>query len=70
MLSSFAGKRVEGQCVFFGEVGLGGEVRAVPQATERIKEAKRIGLKGAYLPSKAKGMKDLGDFELIPLIMF
>lgn len=68
MLSSFAGKRVEGQCVFFGEVGLGGEVRAVPQATERIKEAKRIGLKRAYLPSKsAKGMKDLGDFELIPI---
>ncbi len=68
MLSSFAGRRVEGQCVFFGEVGLGGEVRAVPQATERIKEAKRIGLKRAYLSSKsAKGMKDLGDFELIPI---
>jgi DNA repair protein RadA/Sms len=68
MLSSFSGRPIDSQSVFFGEVGLGGEVRAVPQTAERIKEAKRIGLKRAYLPEKsAKGLKGLSDFELLPV---
>ena len=68
MLSSFSGNQVDPQSVFFGEVGLGGEVRAVAQSAERIKEAKRIGLKRAYLPAKsAKALQDSVDFELIPI---
>jgi len=36
--------------VVFGEVGLGGEVRTVPQAQRRLQEAQRLGLTRAVLP--------------------
>jgi len=52
LISSYEGKAVEKGTVFFGEVGLGGEVRSVPRAAERLKEAARIGLKHAYVPAK------------------
>lgn len=68
MLSSFSGNPIDASSVFFGEVGLGGEVRAVAQTEERLKEAKRIGLRRAYLPAKsAKGLKTSSDFEVIPI---
>lgn len=65
LISSYTGKRVEPGTFFFGEVGLGGEVRSVPRATERIKEGAHIGLKRAFVPSKVK--KEVGDLgvELI-----
>lgn len=34
-------------CVFFGEIGLSGEVRPVPQAEIRLNEAKKLGFKRA-----------------------
>lgn len=39
----------EGICVF-GEIGLSGEVRAVPQAAARVVEAERMGFKACILP--------------------
>ena len=35
---------------FFGEVGLGGEVRGVPQAEKRLQELARLGFTRAVLP--------------------
>ncbi len=52
LISSYEGKPVAKGSVFFGEVGLGGEVRSVPKAAERLKEATRIGLKQAFVPAK------------------
>jgi len=66
LISSYENKPVEKQTVFFGEVGLGGEVRSVPRATERLKEAARIGLKHAYVP--AKTANELADQQ--PLRLF
>jgi DNA repair protein RadA/Sms len=52
LISSETGKAINPKTVFFGEVGLGGEVRSVPKAPIRLKEAQRIGLKQAYVPMK------------------
>jgi len=40
----------DSKTVCFGEVGLGGEIRAVSQVTERIKEAARLGFSRCIVP--------------------
>src|SRR3989339_478407 len=40
----------DAKTVCFGEVGLGGEIRAVSQVTERIKEAARLGFTKCIVP--------------------
>ncbi len=66
LISSYEGKPADPSAVFFGEVGLGGEIRSVPRATERLKEAIRIGLKRAFVPSKVK--KELGGLKGIEMV--
>ena len=44
--------------VFIGEVGLGGELRAVSQLEKRIAEAAKLGFKSAVVPKQSlKGIK-------------
>lgn len=50
LASSFANAPVPGDSVFFGEVGLTGEVRGVAHADLRLSEALRLGFKKIYLP--------------------
>ena len=42
-------------CVFFGEVGLSGEVRQVSHAEARLKEAAKLGFTRAALPRRVAG---------------
>lgn len=44
--------------VAFGELGLTGEVRPVPQSEARVREAKRLGFSRCIGPSGGKGKKD------------
>lgn len=68
LISSFQNKPIAGDVLFFGEVGLGGEVRSVPQPLLRLQEASRIGLKKAYLPTRiSKEVAAQVSIELIPL---
>ena len=50
MISSAKNVPVEPAWAFFGEVGLGGEVRGVPQAEKRLHELARLGFTRAILP--------------------
>jgi DNA repair protein RadA/Sms len=50
VLSSAKNVPVEPTWAFFGEVGLGGEVRGVPQAEKRLQELARLGFTRAILP--------------------
>ena len=50
VISSYLNKSVSSSALFFGEVGLTGEVRAVSQAESRIKEADKLGFKACFLP--------------------
>ena len=52
MASSFANRLLRPKTIVFGEVGLSGEVRAVSQADNRLKEAARLGFTAAVLPKK------------------
>jgi len=52
LISSYSNKAIDSSWGFFGEVGLGGEIRAVAKSLERLKEMKRIGLKHAFVPQR------------------
>ena len=52
--------------VAFGEVGLSGELRNVPQPQRRIREASRLGLSRCALPETARqDVEPVGDMELV-----
>lgn len=64
--SSFLNKPVEAKALFLGEVGLTGEIRAIPHVEIRAKEAERLGFKNCYLPkSNLKKLKSKGSMEFI-----
>jgi DNA repair protein RadA/Sms len=56
--SAAKGLQLKSQAVVFGEVGLSGEVRHVPQIDKRIAEAKKLGFDTAIGPIQRSGKKD------------
>ena len=44
---------IDDKCIAFGEVGLSGEIRAVQRASERVREAARLGFNQCILPKTA-----------------
>lgn len=52
LISSARGYALPDSAVFFGEIGLLGEVRRVPGATSRVREAAALGFERIYLPSR------------------
>ncbi|MDA8246138.1 DNA repair protein RadA [Acidithiobacillus sp.] len=65
LLSSFRNKPLEGRRVVFGELGLVGEVRAVAGTEARVREAIKLGFKGAILPRGDK-ISSTATFKLRP----
>src|SRR6185312_754437 len=73
LISSFHGRALPKDTVFFGEISLSGDVRPAPQAELRLKEAAKLGFTKAYVPpgTRAEGLastevKDIA--ELLALI--
>jgi DNA repair protein RadA/Sms len=64
LASSFRDRPVPADCVAIGEVGLGGELRPVPQLPWRIAEAKRLGFRTAIVPKR--GADDLEGADAKP----
>jgi DNA repair protein RadA/Sms len=60
LLSSFSGIAVPVGSVFFGEVGLSGEIRQVSHTDGRLKEAAKLGFKRAFTP-KRRGKTSAGQ---------
>ena len=50
LLSSLVDAALPQDAVFFGEIGLSGLLRPVPQAATRLKEAAKLGFARAFLP--------------------
>lgn len=50
MISSLQGREINAHTIFFGEIGLTGEVRAATFAVERLREAEKLGFQSAVLP--------------------
>ncbi|BFD24817.1 MAG: DNA repair protein RadA [Candidatus Parcubacteria bacterium] len=73
MISSFYNKNFNRQTLVIGEVGLGGEVRAVSRLEQRLKEAEKLGFKQALIPDvpiKAAKLKLVRVKHLNDLVEF
>jgi DNA repair protein RadA/Sms len=55
LVSSLANAPLPSDAVYFGEVSLSGAVRPVAQTASRLKEAAKLGFKGAVVPEAARG---------------
>jgi DNA repair protein RadA/Sms len=68
LLSSARGRALPDSAVFFGEIGLLGEVRRVPSADSRLREAAALGFGRVYLPSEnAREIAVLASVSLRPV---
>ena len=68
LASSICDRPVAERTVVFGEIGLTGEVRGVPQAAARVAEAKRLGFARAIVPKdNIKAIGSMEGIEVIPV---
>lgn len=58
--SNFVERRVAADMVALGEVGLGGELRAVPRLAQRVREAAKLGFRRVVAPP-SRGDTDLAN---------
>lgn len=66
LISALSGEPLPPETVFFGEIGLAGEIRQVAQPDLRLKEASKLGFEKALIPAaKKKGDKRSGGLEKI-----
>ncbi|MFO1506204.1 MAG: DNA repair protein RadA [Lysobacterales bacterium] len=67
VLSSFRDRPLPDKLVAFGEVGLSGEIRPVPNGEERLKEAAHHGFRRAVVPraNAPRKANRIGDLEII-----
>ena len=67
LFSAFRDIPISDSLLAFGEVGLSGELRAVPQAEQRVLEAKKLGFEKVIIPqANAKAVAGIGGIRIIP----
>lgn len=65
LLSSLSGHPIPADHVVFGEIGLSGEIRTVGQISNRLKEAEKLGFKGAIVPcAKKQDIRKTSQFTI------
>ena len=67
LYSSFRDRPLPEKLFCFGEVGLSGEIRPVPDGEQRLKEAAGHGYTTAFVPLANKPRKPIGQLEVIGL---
>jgi DNA repair protein RadA/Sms len=66
--SSFRDAAVDPELVAVGEVGLSGELRAIPQLDRRVNEAARLGFKRCLIPkTSAKAASAPKGIQIVPV---
>jgi DNA repair protein RadA/Sms len=60
LASSFRDRPLRPDLVAVGEIGLGGELRPVPQLERRLAEARRLGFRAAVVPKRSAPAGDTG----------
>ena len=65
IVSSLSNKPLPRDLVVFGEVGLAGEIRPVPNGQERLREAAKHGFKRAIIPKDNAPQSAIKGMELI-----
>ncbi len=66
-ISSFRNKPIGNDLVVFGEVGLAGEIRPVPNGEERVREAAKHGFKRAILAKSNAPRKAIEGLQVMPV---
>ena len=64
-LSSFRDRNIPRELVAFGEVGLAGEIRPVPNGQERLREAAKHGFRRAIVPKANQPKQAIEGLEVI-----
>ncbi len=65
VLSAFRSRPLPSDAVFFGEVGLAGEIRSVSRPDARLAEARKLGFRRAYAPqATAQRLDGPGGLEV------
>ncbi|WP_218311855.1 DNA repair protein RadA [Alteromonas antoniana] len=67
MVSSFRNRALPRELIVFGEVGLAGEIRPVPNGTERILEAAKHGFKRAIVPKANAPKQPVPGLQVVPV---
>ncbi len=67
VLSSYRDRPLPVDLAVFGEVGLSGEVRPVPNGADRLREAAKHGLRRAILPEKNRPKGGVAGLDLVPV---
>lgn len=65
LLSSALERELPGDALFIGELGLGGEVRAVPVLERRLGEAARLGFKRVFVAERAAALQPPDGIALV-----
>ena len=67
LISGITDRVIPDDLIAFGEIGLSGEIRAIPHAEQRVKEAVRLGFTKILLPKKnvSAHMQPKGGVQLI-----
>ena len=67
LMSSLRNRTLPQDMVVFGEVGLAGEIRPVPNGQERLMEAAKHGFKRAIIPKANAPRQRLEGLEVMPV---
>ncbi|MEE9494542.1 MAG: DNA repair protein RadA [Gammaproteobacteria bacterium] len=67
VLSSFRDKPLPTDLIVFGEVGLAGEIRPVPNGQERLREAAKLGFKQAIVPAANAPKAGISGMQISPV---
>lgn len=70
VLSSFRDKPLPTDLIVFGEVGLAGEIRPVPNGQERLREAAKLGFKQAVVPAANAPKGSIKGINVYPVLRF
>lgn len=68
LVSSRAGVALPPDVVYFGEISLSGRLRPVPHAAGRLKEALKLGFRGAMVPPQSGAESDPGATREVALL--
>ncbi len=67
VLSSYRNQPLHQGLVVFGEVGLTGEIRPVPNGLDRLREASKHGFKKAIVPKSNLPKQAFDGLEIVPV---
>ena len=65
IVSSIRNKALDRDMLIFGELGLAGEIRPVPNGQERLREAVKHGFKKAIVPAANAPKEKIKDLQII-----